>query len=522
LELIDSFAPVPETTSADQVLSFLSWVWSTRPEAERVRNVLPRAYQYLRNDLSGDPMLLRNWADLRQAAEVFVTPQRRWVAVQGNDRVYLDDFGQAIPGSITSNLELATPGHLGEDMADRAATAELLGLRLLSSRFRVEVRPEGREPLPAHWGQGFEYIQNRLREQLGYGGSADEEDKWSEQGDRPTFTLSLWRDIRTLIFDRGDEVHASRSRAALINDIIAVSGTPAEFAAELCTVLCNRWGLRLRRDLADLLPKVVSQLMQLNDPTLVSVWLSGGSRPAKEEPREIDHQNPEPAPAGDIQPTGQNVPWPSPAPPNNPPVGDLQPPPQGPLPKGGSHTATDRETRLDNLLRQRKELDRQISEFATVGIVPDSDEEELAPGAKRKFRSDDPYRDAVIEYERNRGRWAVPKPPTQEGHDIDSYTHEEGHPERRLLRRIEVKGKGVTWTSGEIVEMSDSQFRHALTQKVEDEILLHSEFDYWLYVVEHDGSGLHVLPIKNPVRRAARYELRGATWREFAEQEDPL
>lgn len=521
LELIDSFAPVPETTSADQVLGFLSWVWSTRPEAERVRNVLPRAYQYLRNDLPGDSVLLRNWADLRQAAEVFVTPQRRWVAVQGNDRVYLDDLGQAIPGSITSKLELATPGHLGEDMADRAATAELLGLRLLSSRFRVEVRPEGREPLPAHWGQGFEYIQNRLREQLGYGSSADEEDKWSEQDDRPTFTLSLWRDIRTLVFDRDDEVHASRSRAALINDMIAVSGTPAEFAAELCTVLCNRWGLRLRRDLADLLPKVVIQLMQLNDPTLVSVWLSGGSRPAKEEPREIDHQNPELAPAGDAQPTGQNVPWPSPALLNNPLVGDVQPPPQGPLPKGGSHTATDRETRLDNLLRQRKELDRQISELATVGIVPDSDEEELAPGAEGKFRSDDPYRDAVIEYERDRGRWAVPKSPTQEGHDIDSYTHEEGHPERRLLRRIEVKGKGVNWTSGEIVEMSDSQFRHALTQKVEDEILLHPEFDYWLYVVEHDGSGLHVLPIKNPVRRAARYELRGATWREFAEHEDP-
>lgn len=519
LDLIDNFAPVPETTTADQALSFLSWVWSSKPEVERVRNFLPRAYQYLRNDLMDNPVLMRDWQAIQQEAKVFVTPQRRWVTVQGNDHVFLDDIGQDIPGSVTADLELATPGHLGEDMTDRTTTADLLGLRLLSSRFRVEVRPEGREPTPAHWEQGFEYIQNRLREQLGDNISGDEDGKFNEHDDRPMLSLGLWKNIRTLVFDESEEVHTSWSCAALINDMIAVSGSPAEFAADLCTVLCNSWGLRLRRDLADLLPKVVIQLMQLNDPNLVSVWLSGGGKPLKEGQPENDHPSLGSNVGGNEQPPIQSVPAPTSAPPDSPPPSKVGAPPAEPPPSGGSHTAADREARLESLIKRREELDHQISELASVGIVPDSDDDEVVPRTKGKFRSDDLYRDAVIEYERKRKRWAVPKPPTQEGHDIDSYTHEEGHPERQLLRRIEVKGKGVNWASDEIVEMSDSQFKDALTQKVESNIPLHPEFDYWLYIVEHDGNELRVLPIRNPARRAARYELRGSTWREFVEQE---
>ena len=39
------------------------------------------------------------------------------------------------------------------------------------------------------------------------------------------------------------------------------------------------------------------------------------------------------------------------------------------------------------------------------------------------------------------------------------------------------------------------------------------DFDYWLYVVETGANGLRILPIRNPARRAAKFEFRGGMWR---------
>jgi hypothetical protein len=92
---------------------------------------------------------------------------------------------------------------------------------------------------------------------------------------------------------------------------------------------------------------------------------------------------------------------------------------------------------------------------------------------------------------------------------------------RKLLRRIEVKGKGVSWTNDEIVELSDRQYRDAARGMVEEGIPLADDFDYWLYVVEDDGTGkLNVLPIRNPAKSAARYEFRAGTWRHLVEADE--
>src|SRR5262249_398674 len=50
LELVHDLQPAPIACNVQQVMDFLSWVWKTKPEAEKVRNALPRAYQYLRED----------------------------------------------------------------------------------------------------------------------------------------------------------------------------------------------------------------------------------------------------------------------------------------------------------------------------------------------------------------------------------------------------------------------------------------------------------------------------------------
>ena len=70
----------------------------------------------------------------------------------------------------------------------------------------------------------------------------------------------------------------------------------------------------------------------------------------------------------------------------------------------------------------------------------------------------------------------------------------------------------------ETVELSDRQFLDAVNRKA-DGVAVADDFDYWLYVVErHDDASLHVIPIKNPSKRAAKFEFRAGTWRGLAEE----
>lgn len=176
------------------------------------------------------------------------------------------------------------------------------------------------------------------------------------------------------------------------------------------------------------------------------------------------------------------------------------------------HTADNREGMISRMLRQ-------LEEATSTGVAPtEGDAPDLK--SKRLFQSDASYRNAVAVYERSRGRIPHIKEETAEGHDIDSYVLEKESQSRKLIRRIEVKGKGVPWLSGEIVELSDRQFFDAANCRVEESVTIATDFDYWLYVVEDDGGGnLTVLPIRNPAKRAAHFEFRAGTWRHLAEVE---
>ncbi len=83
LELVDNFWALPETTTSEQVIDFLSWVWEVEPDAERVRGVMPRAYQYLREELKDDLSAIERWENISQKAKVFTTSHRRWVKIVG-------------------------------------------------------------------------------------------------------------------------------------------------------------------------------------------------------------------------------------------------------------------------------------------------------------------------------------------------------------------------------------------------------------------------------------------------------
>jgi Domain of unknown function (DUF3883) len=171
--------------------------------------------------------------------------------------------------------------------------------------------------------------------------------------------------------------------------------------------------------------------------------------------------------------------------------------------------------------KRQAELATQEKALLGVGPIPEQGDDADPASDERsgRFRSDDAYRDAALSYERRAGRYPVAKAATQAGHDIDSFDKPLDVPARRLVRRIEVKGHGCLWEEDETVEVSDTQFVHALTKK-DDGLPLADDFDYWLYVVERRDDGtLHVIPIKNPAMRAVKFEFRSGTWRALAEDD---
>ena len=108
---------------------------------------------------------------------------------------------------------------------------------------------------------------------------------------------------------------------------------------------------------------------------------------------------------------------------------------------GGSYTGDNREARIRALIEKINELKRKIRDGLATDVSPlDEPEEEKTKAGE--FRTDTSYRQAAMKYEEDNHRHPDEKGSKQPGHDLDSYTHPEGHPNRTLIRRIEVKGKG--------------------------------------------------------------------------------
>ena len=99
-----------------------------------------------------------------------------------------------------------------------------------------------------------------------------------------------------------------------------------------------------------------------------------------------------------------------------------------------------------------------IRNLLNVGVNPSivepSSDEDGSSDERGQFESDKIFREATLAFERDRGRFPMLKTEGQPGYDIDSFTHPEEHPDRKLARRIEVKGRSSPWTDAEIVELS--------------------------------------------------------------------
>jgi len=532
--LLTSVFDLPPVPTGSQALALLEWVWKQQPEAEGVRRTLPRLYRLVLDELQSGGL---QEGRVREHAMVYVA-SRRWVSVKSED-LYLDDLGEDRLKALVGGLLLATPGHLGETPDEQRRVAGMLGIRLLSTRFGLHLRPEGDRVLPAGWLESLRAIVD-----LAYAFARDE----NEEAITPVMPdVRYFARLQKSLVDNGAVTHSWEVRAARDGGRILLSGEPREFMADLCRVLLQWAGLSGRRDLDDLAPTITQLIVYLGSPEafaqrLAEIRVERGMTPppapATRTPTPPAPTPPDPAPAppaGPTPTTGGGRPTSAGGPlehggPSPEPAGGGEPPsepgpgePLAPPPASGGYTADDRERRLQAVRKKRAEsnakYDAQERELLGTGpLPPEEPEEPPGEGGSKGLASDVSYRQAVVDFERANGRYAEAKDAGQPGFDIDSYDRPLDDPVRRLVRRIEVKGHGCAWSEDETAELSDRQFLDAFNKKAEG-VTVADDFDYWLYVVERrDDASLHVLPIRNPSRRAAKFEFRAGTWRALAEE----
>lgn len=503
IELLDQISSLPTATTGRQALDFLSWVWNSTPEADRIRRALPIAYDYVRSRSPEDTELARAWESARQGARVF-TNRRRWVACSSTD-LYFDDFPRGIRNSLLPTTEVATSGHLGEGHDQQLATANFLGLKTLSSSYRLGTELVGPLDAPVQWVDGLSAVWRFLLEVRA---SADDDAESAPL----LLPIDRYTEITQAIHELASGTSICERRVYVTTEAerLRIAGEPRDFAVDLCEYLLESlaWPIERRLSL-----QVCALLAFLDHPGELAARLAtltreynlqpsvptqtGATLPAEATPPSGHSGNPAgdpPAPAGTPVPTS----------------GASAPPTSHGDRSGSSYTARRRESELAAHLRA-------IQKLRALGLEVGEASNEAAGEQPTGEALEAPYRLAALAFEKNAGRFPVAKDRLQPGHDIDSFSHDEGEEARTLVRRIEVKGHGTQWSGEEVVELSRRQFTDASARSSEPPIA--SDFDYWLYVVERVAPDQYcVLPIRNPSARAKLFEVRAGTWRSFAEE----
>ena len=526
---------LPDTTTGSQALDYVREVWKraqSTPEglANEVRGVLPIAYAYCLEDCDEDASLCVRWRTT--LPEAFVFAERQWVGLAGINDIYFDDVSDRRFLPENMRLQTVTGGHLGNSKPVQRRTAERLGLRLLSSSIKMNWRQGKTEPVSKDWSSRFNLICRLLQRVRG---SEPAEDSVAEVEDGASLKLICVRDLVLEVSAGSTSAEQVPVNARLHENELTVAGRPVQFGADAAKELLRRFSFgqraELAADLAGMLGAIDSEEdfglavdkfrrsfapdfklpatpLDKSDAEEAAASRSGSAGTAKTEldggktrrQRPGDRSGSIPSKSGHEESHGTSA-------------VDLQSDRSKPSggrresSAGGSFTM-ERALASSNALAEklRKSLKGEV-------VPPDRDDRSGAPaemdGNTGGVLGDEEYREFVMQYERKAGREPELGSPHQKGWDIRST-----NPKTKEVRLIEVKGKGCRWDEDEVVELSRAQVRRAFKAAGE-------EGEVWyLYVVERQADGgYHVLPLKNPVDVAAKWMLRGASWRFVAEDE---
>lgn len=502
----------PETTTGEQALAYLRWVWeraavSGEGLANEVRDVLPAAYAYCLDDCIGDESLAERWREALPGCAIFA--EREWYrstefrSTDSSAQICFDDLEDRRFLPRGSSIRVATGGHLGSSFDHQKRTAKELGLPLLSDRVQLRWE-EGAGEESTDWMPRFKLVG----ELLAYARSGGRSDRGDGDEGGPDLAFRLVDALDLHVSVEGSSPERVRVNARIKNGVLVVAGRPVEFASDAATELVRELGFRQRANLAVATAGLFGAIADRQDFALATEKFTRAFAPDFELPESLD-RSAEAAHAStddDAQPRAKSVADPVHVSPGTP----LREPehPLGTANGGGSF---DRDRALAPQEALRKKLKQALKgELEPILDEAVADDQADRSGNGLEFElGDESYRRIAEEYERLCGRQPQVGDPRQTGWDLQSR-----EPETGLERLIEVKGKGRPWTEDEVVELSRAQVSKAFEARDGD-----NQQAWFLYVVERSGpDSYQVLPIRNPADMATKWILRGGAWRMIADE----
>ena len=514
----------PETTTGEQALSFLRDTWrrarmSYEGLASEVRDVLPVAYAYCLKDCAENASLAEKWREAKREATVFA--EGKWIVLHGIDDIYFDDLGDRRFFPQNLSLRTATAGHLGRSSVEQKRTVEALGLRCLSSL--VIKRWQGEDDtrhVPQNWIDAFDLIYRLLRSVRGNEREEIDEDPKSGHDLELVYVGKLTLEVSI----KGAPPELVPVNARLYEGALTLAGRPVEFSADAAKELLRHFSFRQRGNLAADLTGMLSAIDNPDDFHLAADKFRRAFAPefdlsqAKQSEEELARIPPPTAGPDKIEARSE-------APATDGPLREVRSTPPISIPAEEQHSTQDDAPNSkasftkDRALAVQNALAKDWEGSLKGELVPRRLKHNKYEAASSATNSaglgDEDYREAAMQYERKFGRKPELGHSLQKGWDIrsmDPYTGE--------TRLIEVKGKGALWIEEEVIELSQAQIRKALQTWDESDSEGQAKKTWYLYVVEKAGDSYKVLPIPNPVKKAAKWMLCGRLWRVAAEFEN--
>ena len=543
---VEELLEIPDTTTGQHALDFLQDVWHRKPaQVESLRGHLAAAYRYVLDDVGAEDLSATAWNDARARARLY--GRRAWHAI--GSRLVVDDVQSPLVHQfLPTDRTAVASAHLGDTPTQIRRVAQALDVALLSDAVDVEPGTAGAEP---SWGRRLRRLTATL----------------SQLEDRlPLDEITVYDALALRVDDRSHAIQAYVNDATLM-----LVGDPTDFAVEAAEQLVEYFQLGQRgmevprltgalsalddesaflrhlRLLADGLGVTLAALpFERGNETSTqgtSTEESADERPAThatpqgQETTPDDEPNSKAAPPterpepseGDPQPlnAGGQPPeprtrsgGPNPTGPDRVGAPPLQPPAR--LPAGRSTRSGSEQDHADPRRRGARAHqdagERHRSRTPSGGRAADhvrmlvlSCGREASAGnetsSQAGSRNDHTARQAVLHYEKHRGRRAEEMDALQPGFDVRSIDA------AGRERRIEVKGVQGMFEGDASVALTARQARDAVENE-EDGV------DYWLYVVDSTETDRpRVFPIRwARDRTRLRYGFHAYAWADAAER----